>query len=40
MSATEDFLSNNQAYAEQFTKGDLPVPPAAPTSSKAYLPWS
>jgi len=28
MSATDDFLDANQNYAENFTKGDLPMPPA------------
>jgi carbonic anhydrase len=28
MSATDDLLHNNEAYAESFDKGDLPIPPA------------
>ena len=28
MSATDDLLRNNAAYAEGFDKGDLPIPPA------------
>ena len=28
MSAIDDFLANNTTYAEQFTKGSLPMPPA------------
>jgi carbonic anhydrase len=28
MSATDDLLRNNEAYAESFDKGDLPTPPA------------
>jgi carbonic anhydrase len=28
MTVTDDFLTNNDAYASQFTKGDLPLPPA------------
>jgi carbonic anhydrase len=28
MSATDDLLQNNQAYASSFDKGDLPLPPA------------
>ena len=28
MSATDDLLRNNAAYAETFDKGDLPLPPA------------
>jgi carbonic anhydrase len=28
MSATEEFLQANQRYAESFTKGDKPMPPA------------
>ena len=28
MSVTDEFLQNNQAYAEAFDKGDLPLPPA------------
>src|SRR3954468_13488086 len=28
MSVTDELLSNNQAYAEGFGKGDLPLPPA------------
>ena len=27
MSATEELLANNQAYADGFDKGDLPLPP-------------
>jgi carbonic anhydrase len=29
VSATDDLLANNQAYAENFDKGSLPMPPAA-----------
>jgi carbonic anhydrase len=28
MSTTDDLLTNNEAYASSFDKGDLPVPPA------------
>jgi len=28
MSVTDDLLRNNEAYAESFDKGDLPLPPA------------
>jgi carbonic anhydrase len=28
MSAIDDFLANNKAYAENFSKGSLPMPPA------------
>ncbi len=28
MSAIDDFLANNEAYASKFTKGSLPMPPA------------
>jgi carbonic anhydrase len=28
MSVTDDLLKNNEAYAESFDKGDLPLPPA------------
>ena len=28
MSVTDELLENNQAYAESFAKGDLPLPPA------------
>src|SRR3954467_6038382 len=28
MSATDDLLSNNEAYASSFDKADLPLPPA------------
>ena len=28
MSATDDLLKNNEAYAERFDKGDLPIPPS------------
>jgi carbonic anhydrase len=28
MSTTDDLLQNSKAYAEQFDKGDLPLPPA------------
>jgi carbonic anhydrase len=28
MSVTDELLRNNQAYAESFDKGDLPIPPA------------
>ncbi len=29
MSATDDLLANNQAYAENFDKGSLPMPPGS-----------
>ena len=29
MTMTDKFLANNDAYAAAFTKGDLPMPPAA-----------
>src|ERR1700710_2500478 len=28
MSVTDELLTNNRAYADQFEKGDLPLPPA------------
>src|SRR3954453_19080131 len=28
MTAIDDLVANNEAYAEQFDKGDLPLPPA------------
>ena len=28
MSAIDDFVKNNEAFAEEFDKGDLPLPPA------------
>ena len=28
MTVTDEFLTNNDAYAAEFTKGDLPLPPA------------
>ncbi len=28
MSAIDDFLANNERYADGFSKGDLPIPPA------------
>jgi carbonic anhydrase len=28
VSVTDELLSNNRAYADQFSKGDLPLPPA------------
>jgi carbonic anhydrase len=28
MSVTDDLLRNNEAYAEKFDKGDIPLPPA------------
>ena len=28
MSVTDELLANNRAYAESFTKGDLPMPPS------------
>src|SRR5215210_5353484 len=28
MSVTDDLLRNNEAYAERFDKGDIPLPPA------------
>ena len=28
MSAIDEFLSNNQTYANKFSKGSLPMPPA------------
>ena len=32
MSATDEFLNNNEAYAAEFSKGDLPMPPAKKTA--------
>ncbi len=28
MTVTDEFLTNNDSYAAEFTKGDLPLPPA------------
>src|SRR5947199_6588642 len=37
MSATDDLLRNNEAYAESFDKGDLPIPPARKTAVVACM---
>src|SRR3954470_9462886 len=37
MTATDDFLRNNEAYAESFDKGDLPLPPARKTAVVACM---
>jgi carbonic anhydrase len=37
MSVTDELLSNNAAYAEGFTKGDLPMPPARKTAVVACM---
>ena len=37
MSATDDLLRNNEAYAESFDKGDLPIPPGRKTAVIACM---
>ena len=37
MSATEEFLVNNESYAENFTKGGKPMPPAKKVSIVACM---
>jgi carbonic anhydrase len=37
MSNTDDLLKNNEAYAEGFDKGDLPLPPARKTAVLACM---
>lgn len=37
MSATDDLLKNNEQYAAQFDKGDLPMPPAKQTAVLACM---
>ena len=37
MSATDEFLVNNRAYAAQFAKGDLPLPPATKVAVVACM---
>jgi carbonic anhydrase len=37
MSNTDDLLKNNEAYAESFDKGDLPLPPARKTAVVACM---
>jgi carbonic anhydrase len=37
MSATDDLLRNNEAYAASFDKGDLPTPPAKKTAVVACM---
>src|SRR3954464_3490168 len=37
MSTTDDLLRNNEAYAENFDKGDLPIPPARKTAVIACM---
>lgn len=37
MSITEELLANNQAYAESFTKTNLPMPPAKQTAIVACM---
>jgi carbonic anhydrase len=37
MSATEDLLTNNDAYVASFDKGDLPMPPARKTAVVACM---
>jgi carbonic anhydrase len=37
MSATDDLLRNNEAYASGFDKGDLPIPPAKKTAVIACM---
>ena len=37
MSATNEFLSNNESYAENFTKGGKPMPPAKKVSIVACM---
>ncbi|WP_428102251.1 beta-class carbonic anhydrase [Candidatus Rariloculus sp.] len=37
MSATDQFLANNARYAEQFDKGDVPLPPGKQTAIVACM---
>jgi carbonic anhydrase len=37
MSVTDEFLEANKAYAAEFTKGDLPMPPARKTAVLACM---
>jgi carbonic anhydrase len=37
MSVTDQLLENNQAYAAEFTKGDLPLPPATKVAVLACM---
>ena len=37
MSVTDEFLQANEAYAAQFAKGDLPLPPARKTAVLACM---
>src|SRR3954462_1389961 len=37
MTATDDFLRNNDAYAASFDKGDLPLPPGRKTAVVACM---
>jgi carbonic anhydrase len=37
MSTTDEFLAANEAYAEDFTKGDKPLPPARKTAVVACM---
>ncbi len=37
MSATDEFLANNARYAEQFDKGDAPIPPAKQSAIVACM---
>jgi len=37
MSTTDEFLTANRAYAEKFTKGDKPLPPARKTAVVACM---
>ena len=37
MTATEDFLQNNERYAASFDKGDTPLPPAKKTAVVACM---
>ena len=37
MSSTDELLANNEAYAESFDKGDLPLPPARKTAVIACM---
>jgi carbonic anhydrase len=37
MSNTDDLLQNNEAYAQSFDKGDLPLPPAKKTAVIACM---
>ena len=37
MSATDDLIANNREYADQFAKGDLPMPPASKVAVLACM---